>query len=62
MTTGKELRWARRKAELKATDVARESGLSRTTLWAIEKAAEVRADQADSIRAAIARLTAEKAA
>lgn len=62
MTTGFELRWARRKAELTTVDVAREAGFSRTKLWTIEKSASVSPDDAAAIRAAIARLTAERAA
>lgn len=62
MTTGKDLRWERRKAELKATDVARAAGISRTTLWTIEKSAAVEPAQEEVVRAAIARLQAERAA
>jgi predicted transcriptional regulator len=62
MTQGKELRSERRQRELSTVTVAKAAGFSRTKLWTIERAAEVSADDAAAIRAAIARLTAEKAA
>lgn len=58
MTTGKQLRTERRALELKMTDVARLMGVSRTTLWTIEKAAEVHPAQEAAFRDAVARLTA----
>lgn len=62
MTTGKDLRIERVRADVKVQDLARAMGVSRTTLWTIEKSASPLPDQVVAVRAALARLSAERAA
>lgn len=52
-TSGKTLRLERVRADLTATALARQMGLSRQTLWATERAAAVDPDRVIQYRAAI---------
>lgn len=56
MVEGKVLKGERRAAGLLMRDIAREIGVSRQTLWAVERAAEVKPAYVESYRAAVARL------
>jgi transcriptional regulator with XRE-family HTH domain len=57
MTTGRDLRRERRLAEVKATDVAREAGISRQWLWVLETGrAAIDEEAAGRILAAIEKL------
>lgn len=49
-TTGRELRLERLAADVTVTALAARMGLSRQTLWSLERAAVVRADRADLYR------------
>lgn len=63
MTTGKELKLERVAADVGVAELAESMGVSRTTLWTIERAASVRPDHAARVRDALARLqTAKKVA
>lgn len=63
MTTGKTLRMERIAADVLFKDLLAAMGVSRTTLWAIERRAEVPAAQVVLYRDSLARLqTARKAA
>lgn len=53
-TTGKELRLARVAADLTITEVAARIGISRQSLWAIERMAVVDPNRAIQYRAALA--------
>ena len=59
MATGKELRLLRFGCDLTTVQLAAEMGISRTTLWSMERAATVRPEQANAYRAAVARLMAK---
>lgn len=52
-TTGPQLRRLRRKSEITTVALAARMGISRQTLWAIERAAEVDPDRAKQYRAAV---------
>lgn len=52
-TTGKQLRRLRRASELTTVAVAARMGVSRQTLWGIERAAEVSPERAEQYRAAV---------
>ena len=56
MVEGKVLKDERLAAGLYLRDIAKEIGRSRQTLWAIERAAEVKPAYVEAYRAAIARL------
>ena len=60
-TTGLDLKVERVRAKLSLNEVVAEMGVSRTTVWTIEKAPEVKPETAQAYRDAIARLS-EKAA
>ncbi len=53
-TTGPDLRVERRAAEVTTVDLASRMGVSRQTLWALERSAIVTADRAQQYRAALA--------
>ena len=60
--SGKQLRKERRAAEVPTTAIAAGMGKSRTTVWIIEKSAEVGADVAAEYRRALAEARAAKMA
>lgn len=51
--TGRELRIERATGDVTVTDLAARMGLSRQALWAIERAAVVKAERADQYRRAL---------
>ena len=53
-TTGKELKLERVAADVAAKDLAERMGVSRSTVWIIEKAASVDDDRAFAYRYALA--------
>lgn len=61
MATGKTLRLERIADDVLIMDVAREMGVARSTIHAIEHRFVVKPDQAAAYRAAVARLVARRA-
>ena len=59
-TTGPSLRRERRRAEVSATAVAAAMGLSRQTLWTIERSATVDPDRVTAYRQAVKTLSDAK--
>lgn len=59
-TRGPTLRRERRLAEVSATAVAQALGVSRQTLWAIERAVEVTPERVAAYRAAVKTLSDAK--
>lgn len=59
-TTGPSLRRERRRAEVSATAVAAHMGVSRQTLWAIERSATVAPDRVVAFRDAVKTLSDAK--
>ena len=55
-TSGKTLRAERRRVEISATDLAARMGLSRQTLWVIERSGVVEPIRVEQYRAALAAL------
>lgn len=56
-TPGKTLRRERRAKEITTVDLARQMGISRATLWTIEKSAEVDPGRVVDYRAAVKALS-----
>lgn len=59
MATGKSLKMARVRADLTQRQVAKQMGLSRQTLYAIERAATVDPDREAEYRAALSALVSK---
>jgi transcriptional regulator with XRE-family HTH domain len=55
-TSGKALRTERRRYEITATDLAARMGLSRQTVWVIERSGAVDPSRVEQYRAALASL------
>lgn len=60
MSTGKTLRLERFSNDVLIQDVAREMGVSRATVYAIERRPVVKAEQVAAYRAAVARVVARR--